>query len=325
MPLVSVLTPVYNGERYLAECIESVLAQSFVDWEYIILDNSSTDRTGTIAKHYGSLDTRIKVFRNDHLLPMIANFNRAATLVAPETKYLHFLCADDLLFPDCLSRMVEVAEADPSVVLVGSYKICGDRPVCDGPPFPHRVMNGRDVCREFFQGRLDLLGSQTNHLIRKQDRQRELFDVSFVHADTELWVRLLKDGACLGFVHQVLTFSRIHGEAASERAHVLGSGDIETLAILMKHGAAFLSGREHREMLREKRNQLIRARVRSFAKAWDRRPWEYQAQRSREFGIRFGLLETVKAGLLEATAGALSPLETARRVRWSYRRGRNAK
>src|ERR1700691_1872310 len=93
-PLVSVLTPVYNGEPYLAECIESILAQTYSAWEYIIVDNCSTDGTSEIAARYAKQDRRICVHRNDTLLPIIANHNRAFRLISPNSKYCKVVSGD---------------------------------------------------------------------------------------------------------------------------------------------------------------------------------------------------------------------------------------
>ena len=79
-PLVSVLTPVYNGEAYLTECIESVLSQTYQNFEYLIVNNNSTDGTLQIAQHYASLDKRIRIHSNDELLDVISNHNRAFNL-----------------------------------------------------------------------------------------------------------------------------------------------------------------------------------------------------------------------------------------------------
>lgn len=325
MALVSVVTPVYNGERYLAECIESVLAQSFADWEYVILDNCSSDRSGCIAESYALTDQRIRVYHNDEVLPLVANFNRATTLVSPGARYLKFLCADDLLLPHCLKMMVDLAEANPKVVLVGSYKIWGRDAECEGPPFPQDVVCGREICRWFFQGRLGLLGSQTNHLIRllRPIDGSNLFDERFVHTDIELWVRMLKDGDQFGFVHQVLTFTRLHEETVSEYSHLMGIGRLEYLAILTKYGASFLSERERRALLRDYRRRQTRFLVRALAKVWDRRPWRCQVARSQELGIHFGVHEMIQAFLLEACASILSPADAVRRVRRAYCRARN--
>src|SRR3546814_8362260 len=76
-PFVSVVTPVYNGGRFLVECIESVLAQSHGNLEYVVLDNASTDETSAILERYRRLDPRIQVFRNDETLWVIDNWNSA--------------------------------------------------------------------------------------------------------------------------------------------------------------------------------------------------------------------------------------------------------
>ena len=76
-PLVSVLTPVHNGEHYLAACIESVRAQTYTNWEYVIVDNASTDRTRETAERYAARDPRIRVVSNPRLVGVIENHNIA--------------------------------------------------------------------------------------------------------------------------------------------------------------------------------------------------------------------------------------------------------
>ena len=71
VPFVSIVTPVYNGAAYLADCIESVLAQTYTNWEYIIVDNRSTDSTPDIASAYARRDPRIRVHTNETFLDII--------------------------------------------------------------------------------------------------------------------------------------------------------------------------------------------------------------------------------------------------------------
>ena len=124
-PLVSIVTPVYNGEAYIKECIESVLSQTCQNWEYIILNNNSRDRTLEIAEQYERQDSRIRVYSNDTLLPIIANHNKAFGLISGGSKYCKVVSADDWLVPECLERMVELAEENPSVGIVGAYQLSG--------------------------------------------------------------------------------------------------------------------------------------------------------------------------------------------------------
>src|SRR5437763_12230991 len=101
-PLVSVVTPFYNTEAYLAECIESVLAQSHRDFEYILVNNRSTDRSADIAEQYARRDPRIRLFHNDTFLTQIQNYNQALRRISPESRYFKMVQADDFIFPRCL-------------------------------------------------------------------------------------------------------------------------------------------------------------------------------------------------------------------------------
>jgi glycosyltransferase involved in cell wall biosynthesis len=95
LPLVSIVTPAYNEENYLADCAESVLAQTYANWNYTIVNNCSTDRTLAIAQKYAALDPRIRVLTNDTLIPAVPNFNRALRQISPASKYCKMVLADD--------------------------------------------------------------------------------------------------------------------------------------------------------------------------------------------------------------------------------------
>src|SRR5215831_12904312 len=104
-PLVSVLTPVYNGADFLAECIESVLSQRYRNFEYVIVNNCSTDRSLEIALEYEKKDSRIRVHSNDQFVGVIENHNIAFSRMSPLAKYCKVVAADDYIFPDCLMKM----------------------------------------------------------------------------------------------------------------------------------------------------------------------------------------------------------------------------
>ncbi|MFA5190365.1 MAG: glycosyltransferase [Verrucomicrobiia bacterium] len=108
-PLVSVLIPAFNAEAHLAEAIESVLAQRFADWELVIVDDASADRTREIAQSYVD-GNRIRYFRNERNLGKWPNHNHCAELA--RGKHLKFLHADDLLYPHCLQTLFEHATSD---------------------------------------------------------------------------------------------------------------------------------------------------------------------------------------------------------------------
>jgi glycosyltransferase involved in cell wall biosynthesis len=114
-PRVSVGVPVFNGEGYLAQALDSILAQTYSDFELIISDNASTDRTEEICRAYAARDRRIRYFRKEANRGAAGNFNRVFELSLGE--YFKWAAHDDVCAPEFLERCVEVLDQDPSVVL----------------------------------------------------------------------------------------------------------------------------------------------------------------------------------------------------------------
>jgi glycosyltransferase involved in cell wall biosynthesis len=117
-PAVGIGMPVYNGERFLAEAIESVLRQSFSDFELVISDNASTDRTREICESYAAMDPRVRYLRNEVNLGALPNFNRVFEL--SRGRYFKWAAHDDVLKPEFLRRTVEALEAAPDAAVCQS-------------------------------------------------------------------------------------------------------------------------------------------------------------------------------------------------------------
>ncbi|WP_041596220.1 glycosyltransferase family 2 protein [Halothece sp. PCC 7418] len=114
-PRVSIGLPVYNGERFLRETLDSILAQTFEEFELIISDNASTDKTAEICQEYLAKDQRVRYFRNSENLGAARNYNRTFELATGQ--YFKWAAGDDLLAPEYLERCVAVLDRAPSVVL----------------------------------------------------------------------------------------------------------------------------------------------------------------------------------------------------------------
>jgi glycosyltransferase involved in cell wall biosynthesis len=121
--MVSILTPVYNDEKCLAECIESVLAQTYANWKYIIVNNRSTDCTLETAQRYARMDQRIRIHNNQTFVGMIENHNIAFQLISPASSYCKMVHADDWLFPECITQMVRVAQSSHLPATLASDKV----------------------------------------------------------------------------------------------------------------------------------------------------------------------------------------------------------
>src|SRR2546425_3952447 len=114
-PLVSIGLFVYNGERFIHDTLNSILNQTFTDFELIISDNGSTDRTGEISQGYAMRDDRIRYYRSEKNMGAGWNVRRVYELATG--KYFKWAAADDILEPDFLRRCVEVLDSNPGCVL----------------------------------------------------------------------------------------------------------------------------------------------------------------------------------------------------------------
>jgi glycosyltransferase involved in cell wall biosynthesis len=277
-PRVAVVTPVHNGEPYIGDCIESVLAQTYENWTYIIHENQSTDRTAQIADEYARRDPRIRVLRTDRLLSLVDNHNAALKAVGPEAAYVKVIQSGDLMFPDCLVRMVDVGERNPEAVLVTAYRMVGADVRAIGIPLEVEVMPGHETRRRALLGGPDLLGAPSNVLVRADVvRTRATFfspDLFFHCADHEAFYWFLTHGD-LGFVHQVLTYSGVHEGQATDYVQRVRAWIPSDLYLLATFGPDCLSAGELTRRARQmvwRYNDLL---ARQSAKL---RPW-----RDREF------------------------------------------
>jgi glycosyltransferase involved in cell wall biosynthesis len=117
-PRVSVVTATYNGARFLPAAIESILAQSYTDFEYVIVDDASTDASAAIATDYAAQDNRVRLVTNPVRLGPPGALNRA--LAAVQGDYVAVLDHDDLALPERLARQVAFLDAQPAVGAVGA-------------------------------------------------------------------------------------------------------------------------------------------------------------------------------------------------------------
>ncbi len=316
-PLVSIVTPVYNNEEYIAECIESVLAQTYQNWDYVIVNNCSTDGSGEIARRYAAKDSRIRVKDNTEFLPVISNHNVALRQISPTSKYCKMVFADDWMFPRCLEEMVALAEEYPSVGIVGAYSLQEHEVAWVGLPYSSRVVSGRDICRRLFLENLYVFGTSTSVLYRADFvRGRDPFynEANF-HADREAAVRLLK--SCdFGFVHQILTFKRLAPESLTPSV----SYDLRThfgamLSTLVKYGRDFLCEAEFdscvERLLTEYYNFMAVTLLRGRR---DGRFWAYQKGQLNET-VGFSYRRLAAAAFVRCLRAILSPYETIGKLR----------
>lgn len=120
-PSISIIVPVYNVGAYLARCLDSVLAQTFQDFEIICVDDASTDNSYKILLEYAANDSRFLIFQNGHNGGL--SYTRNVGLEKARGKYVYFLDSDDAIVPDCLKKIYDTAEAkDADIVAFGAIE-----------------------------------------------------------------------------------------------------------------------------------------------------------------------------------------------------------
>jgi glycosyltransferase involved in cell wall biosynthesis len=318
-PLVSILTPVYNNAQHIGECIDSVLAQTYQNWDYTIVNNCSTDGSAEIGRRYAAKDTRIKVMDNDRFLRAVPNHNHALRQISPQSKYCKIVFADDWIYPRCLEEMVALAERNATVGIVGAYGLEEFRVAWAGLPYSASVISGRDICRRMFLEDLYVFGTSNSVLYRSDlVRSRDSFyNESNFHADREACVVLLK--SCdFGFVHQVLTFKRLG--AGSLTLSV--SWDLMThfgcmLSTLVAHGGDYLSQEEYDFCLGRLLDEYYNFLAVSFLRGRrDKKFWDYQRKKIND-AVGFSRARLAKSIAARIARTVLNPYETLQKLRGS--------
>jgi glycosyltransferase involved in cell wall biosynthesis len=314
--LVSIVTPVYNNAEHLAECIESVLAQIYTNWDYTIVDNCSTDGCAEIARRYAAEDPRIRVSENKRFLRAIPNHNRALRQISPASKYCKVVFGDDWIFPDCLEQLVAVGEEHPSVGIVGAYGMQGQEVMWAGLPYPSTSVPGRDVCRVLLLDDIYVFGT-ANSLLYRADLVRmhdPFYNEANLHADMESCMVLLK--SCdFGFVHQVLTFKRVRPEslgALTDDINTLIAGHLHNLVV---HGRDFLTEEEFEACLdRHISNYYNFLAVSLLRGRRDQRFWTYHKRKLTEAGVGFRRARLARATAARFCRAVLNPHETMEKL-----------
>lgn len=219
-PLVSVVLSVYNGERYLHECIKSILNQSYKNFEFLIVNDGSTDKTGDIIESFK--DTRITHIKNESNLKLIKSLNKGFSLA--KGKYIARMDDDDISLPDRLLKQVEFMEKHPDIgVTATSFNVFDEK---------RRKTVQLGMNHEEFMVNL-LFSNPIRHsavMIRKQvlDENNFEYDEAYLHAeDYQLWVEMVQKTKFY-ILPDVLMECRSHNQSIREvfAKHMKNTSDI---------------------------------------------------------------------------------------------------
>ena len=214
-PAISVLMPVYNGERFLREAIDSILSQTFRDFELIIINDGSSDNTESIIKAYS--DARIRYVKNEKNLRLIKTLNKG--IVLAKGKYIARMDADDIASPQLFEKQIEAFEKDSSISIVNicTYDLSEDgklyrkssKPILFHSPILKYVIP--------FENQITHPGIMVRSELMKKNLYKD--DGSVINfEDVDLWTRALWEGAkCITLTDRLLYY-RINGSGVTRLA-----------------------------------------------------------------------------------------------------------
>lgn len=219
VPKISVCIDVYNYEAFLPQAIESVLSQDYTDFEVIVGDDCSKDRSYEIAQEYAKKDSRVIAQRNPQNLGMVRNRN--ACLRPARGEYIKILHADDFLStPHALRKMVDVLDKNPGVSLVACAMQFVDPEARELNRWSYfedgEIITGTTVIAKSLRERRNFFGGPSATMYRRSKGIRG-FDEKFFHsADWEMWLHLLEQGAFC-YIAEPLCCYRKHDRQQTEK------------------------------------------------------------------------------------------------------------
>ena len=232
-PKISLIMSVYNGEDYLVEAIESVLNQTFKDFELIVINDCSTDTTGEILNRFAELDKRVKVHTNEVNLRLPSSLNKAITLA--QGKYIARMDADDICLPERLEKQYGFMEENPHISLSS----------CRFMTLKNGVISSGGCGGKSDNESIKALLLVTNPIlhpgiIAKADAIRSLcYDKNFTCTeDMELWTRFVMAGYDIEIMPEYLMIYRLHDKQITETT--LEKQHKEVIAIQKKYYGALL-------------------------------------------------------------------------------------
>ena len=200
-PVVSVIMPAYNAQKYLKEAVESVLNQTMSNFELLILDDGSKDDTMKIAKELAEKDHRIRILVNEQNMGVARTRNRGMEL--SEGDYVAFLDSDDIWHSDKLEKQITLAQNAGADIIYASYALMSENGMTKYNDF---IVPPTTSFKEMLS--CNVLGCSTV-LLSKKAIENHRFNTEFYHEDYVLWLELMQDGFRAAGVTECLVDYRV--------------------------------------------------------------------------------------------------------------------
>lgn len=313
LPLVAVVTPVYNGAPFLAKALACVQAQSYPNLVHVVLDNASTDETPDLIEAAKGGSVPIITRRNTELLPLIDNWNSAMAMVPAQARYVQLLCADDLMRADAVERLVDICERWPDVRYVMARDIFdglifdtgfdGDCGVLSSAAFERYFLSSPEGYFPFAH-----MFVRSSDLLYQAPFRASTMPLS----DADFVLRMVRGGR-IAWINEPLYFTRDHQSSETSRRGGTSSFCLPMLEMLFSRGPEVMSPAEF-ERARKANLRTLHLHLLAWAFRGDRDARDTAIRQLAPLGVKPDL-----AMFTQAIVRQIS-LAVARRLGIDYRR-----
>jgi glycosyltransferase involved in cell wall biosynthesis len=240
LPVITVILPCYNAAAFIEETLHSVLNQTFVDFECLVIDDASTDQTCALVERIAAQDARVKLFRKEQNTGYTESLNMGIGLA--RGRYIARMDADDICMPQRFEKQVAFMEANPGCVMCGSaYRLIHNNHTVQGPVTHSDIMLGLLYGNVFCHPSVMI----RNEILRKNNIR---YDTRYEPSeDYSMWVHLSNFGT-LANLPDVLLAYRLHPESVSNSRSLVQKklADEIRMSIIQKQIKIFSGERIHK-------------------------------------------------------------------------------
>lgn len=207
MPKVSIVLPTHNGEQYIRQSIESVIKQSFLDWELIVINDYSSDLTAKIVQEYSRLDNRVKLVENESNLKLPKSLNKGFSIAQGE--YLTWTSDDNIFLPDAIQEMQDYLDKNHNI-----YMVCAEMDLID------KANNTISHFMQYSDDKVCIYNCIGACFMYRRDVIKQIggYDENMIYVeDYDYWLRIIQRYGTIGFINKTLYWYRFHKDSLTIR------------------------------------------------------------------------------------------------------------
>ena len=269
--------------------------------------------------------TRYALSKQKKFLSQVQNYNFAISQISPNSRYCKIVQADDWISPECLERLVALAELDDSIGIVSSYRLKGGCRLGEGLPSSCSFLTGQELARLHLTTSLFVFGTPTTVLYRSEIARKisPFYDERTFFDDSDLCYRILRSWN-FAFVHEVLSFSRVDDDSIRGKVLDFGPDKLERFVELHKFGPVFLQEAELAQALNCAKSDYYGFLVRHVFRETSRAFWKFHRSELASAGLHVEKLLIAKLLCLGMARCVKNPGVTCRRLYHRLRRTHGA-